>query len=79
MEHEVELEKAKEQELIKEIRRLEKRNKDLLDQVNEDQMKLISISDAYDKLLDKSRKYKEQIEGAVSKLLMFKPKSKIIA
>jgi len=66
LETELELEKAKEQEFLKEIRRLEKRNKDLMDQVNDEQLKLLSLTDAYDKLQDKMKKYKGQIEGAVS-------------
>lgn len=60
------MEKCKEQEFIKEIRRLEKRNKELMDQVNDEQLKLLSLTDAYDKIQDKMKKYKGQIEGAVS-------------
>jgi uncharacterized coiled-coil DUF342 family protein len=60
------LEKAKEQEYIKEIRRLEKRNKDLLDQIADEQLKLMTLTDAYDKLQVKMKTYKGQIEGAVS-------------
>jgi uncharacterized coiled-coil DUF342 family protein len=60
------LEKAKEQEYIKEIRRLEKRNKDLLDQIADEQLKLMTLTGAYDKLQVKMKTYKGQIEGAVS-------------
>ena len=60
------MEKAKEQEYIKEIRRLEKRNKDLLDQIADEQLKLMTLTDAYDKLQVKMKTYKGQIEGAVS-------------
>ena len=60
------MEKAKEQEYIKEIRRLEKRNKDLLDQIADEQLKLMTLTDAYDKLQVKMKAYKGQIEGAVS-------------
>lgn len=66
LETELEMEKCKEQEFIKEIRRLEKRNKELMDQVNDEQLKLLSLTDAYDKIQDKMKKYKGQIEGAVS-------------
>lgn len=62
METELDMEKAKEQELAKEMRRLEKRNKDLLDQIGEEQAKLISMTDAYDKIQEKMKKYKGQIE-----------------
>ena len=41
LETELEMEKCKEQEFIKEIRRLEKRNKELMDQVNDEQLKLL--------------------------------------
>lgn len=71
LETELELEKCKEQEFIKEIRRLEKRNKELMDQVNDEQLKLLSLTDAYDKIQDKMKKYKGQIEGAVSLLAFF--------
>ena len=60
------MEKAKEQEYVKEIRRLEKRNKDLLDQIGDEQLKLMTLTDAYDKLQVKMKAYKGQIEGAVS-------------
>jgi chromosome segregation ATPase len=66
LEAELDLEKAKEQEYIKEIRRLEKRNKDLLDQIADEQLKLMTLTDAYDKLQVKMKTYKGQIEGAVS-------------
>ena len=55
---------------MKEVRRVEKRNKELMDQVGEEQSKLIALTDAYDKLQDKMRKYKGQIEGAVSSILV---------
>lgn len=64
METEIDLEKTKEQELLKEVRRVEKRNKELMDQVGDEQSKLIALTDAYDKLQEKMRKYKGQIEGA---------------
>ena len=66
MENEYEIEKSKEPEYLKEIRRLEKRNKDLADQMNEDQNRLMIITEAYEKLQDKMKKYKGQIEGVVS-------------
>lgn len=62
METELDLERAKEQELTKELRRLEKRNKELMDQVGDEQAKLIAMTDAYDKIHDKMKKYKGQIE-----------------
>lgn len=58
--------KTREQELLKEVRRLEQRNKQLLDQVGEEQAKLISLTEAYDKTQEKMKRYKGQIEGAVS-------------
>jgi myosin heavy chain 1/2/3/4/8/13/7B/15 len=64
LEAELDLEKCKEQEFIKELRRLEKRNKDLIEQNSEEQARLLSLGDAYEKLQDKMRKYKGQIEGA---------------
>jgi hypothetical protein len=64
LEAELDLEKCKEQEFIKELRRLEKRNKDLIEQNGEEQARLLSLGDAYEKLQDKMRKYKGQIEGA---------------
>ncbi len=66
METELDFEKVKEQELLKEVRRLEKRNKDLSDQIAEEQQRLLALSDAYDKQQEKMKKYKGQIEGAVS-------------
>ena len=65
LEAELDLEKAKEQEYIKEIRRLEKRNKDLLDQIADEQLKLMTLTDAYDKLQMKMKVYKGQIEATV--------------
>lgn len=50
---------------MKEVRRLEARNKQLLDQVGEEQAKLISLTEAYDKTQEKMKRYKGQIEGAV--------------
>jgi myosin protein heavy chain len=64
LESDLDLEKAKEQEYIKEIRRLEKRNKDLLDQIGDEQLKLMTLNDAYEKLQIKMKAYKSQIEGA---------------
>lgn len=65
LETEVDLLKTKEQELLKEVRRLEQRNKLLMDQVGEEQAKLISMTEAYDKTQEKMKRYKGQIEGAV--------------
>jgi DNA repair ATPase RecN len=65
LENELELEKTKEQEYLKEIKRQDKRIKDLLEQLNDEQTRLITISEAYEKLSEKMRKYKGQIEGAV--------------
>ena len=70
LEAELDLEKAKEQEYIKEIRRLEKRNKDLVDQITDEQLKLMALTDAYDKLQIKMKVYKGQIEGAVRGFLV---------
>lgn len=67
LETETDLLKTREQDLLKEVRRLEQRNKQLLDQVGEEQAKLISLTEAYDKTQDKMKRYKGQIEGAVSK------------
>lgn len=64
LEAELDLEKSKEQEFIKELRRLEKRNKELIEQNGEEQNRLLSLGDAYEKLQDKMKKYKGQIEGA---------------
>ncbi|CAF0735017.1 unnamed protein product [Brachionus calyciflorus] len=62
LETELDLERAKEQEMAKELRRLEKRNKDLLDQIGDEQAKLMAMTDAYDKIHDKMKKFKGQIE-----------------
>lgn len=67
LETETDLLKTREQDLLKEVRRLEQRNKQLLDQVGEEQAKLISLTEAYDKTQEKMKRYKGQIEGAVSK------------
>lgn len=64
IENELDNERLKAQELIKEIRRLEKRNKDLADQAIDEQAKVIALSEAHDKLQDKLKKYRGQIEGA---------------
>jgi myosin heavy chain 1/2/3/4/8/13/7B/15 len=64
VETELDLSRGKEHELIKEIRRLEKRNKDLMDQINEEQTKLFTLTEAYDKIQDKMKKYKGQVDGA---------------
>ena len=66
VENELELERSREQEYIKEIRRLERKNKELLDQLADDQSRLYSLGEAYDKLQEKMKKCKGQIEGAVS-------------
>jgi hypothetical protein len=69
LENELDFERAKEQEFIKELRRVEKRNKELQDQVVEEQTKLYTITDAYEKQQEKMKKYKGQIEGAVNTLI----------
>jgi myosin heavy chain 1/2/3/4/8/13/7B/15 len=64
LESDLELEKCKSQEFIKEIRRLEKRSKELVTQVEEEQQKVLSLTESHEKLQEKMRKYRGQIEGA---------------
>ena len=64
LEMELDDEKSKEQEWSKKLRSLEKRNKELLDALNDEHVKMQSIGDAYDKLQERLRKYKGQVEGA---------------
>ena len=66
MESEIELERARYQELLKELRRYEKRVKDLLAQIDEEQTKVLSLTDSLSKVNDKMRIYKSQIESAES-------------
>ncbi len=66
METEIELERARYQELLKDLRRYEKRVKDLLSQVDEEQTKVLSLTDSLGKVNDKMRVYKSQIESAES-------------
>lgn len=64
IEEELEMERGKEQEFLKELRHMEIQNKKLVDQVNEDQTKLVTLTNAYEKLYEKAKKYKQQIEKA---------------
>jgi peptidoglycan hydrolase CwlO-like protein len=66
LETEIELERARYQELLKDLRRNEKRVKDLLCQVDEEQTKVLSLTDSLSKVNDKMRIYKSQIETAES-------------
>ena len=66
LESEIELERARYQELLKELRRYEKRVKDLLAQTDEEQAKVLSLTDSLSKVNDKMRIYKSQIESAES-------------
>lgn len=66
LETEIELERARYQELLKDLRRYEKRVKDLLGQVDEEQTKVLSLTDSISKVNDKMRVYKSQIESAES-------------
>lgn len=66
METEIELERGRYQELLKDLRRYEKRVKDLLSQVDEEQTKVLSLTDSISKVNDKMRVYKSQIESAES-------------
>ena len=66
METEIDLERARYQELLKELRRNERRVKELLSQVDEEQAKVLSLNDSLNKTSDRMRVYKSQIEGAES-------------
>ena len=47
-----------------------------MDQVNEDQNKLITLTNAYEKLYEKAKKYKQQIEKAEEQVAINASKSK---
>ena len=66
LETELELERGRYQELLKDLRRNEKRVKDLLIQVDEEQSKVLLLTDSLSKVNDKMRIYKSQIESAES-------------
>lgn len=66
METEIDLERVRYQELLKELRRNERRIKELLSQVDEEQAKVLSLNDSLSKTNDRMRIYKSQIEGAES-------------
>ncbi|CAF5192855.1 unnamed protein product, partial [Rotaria magnacalcarata] len=66
LETELELERGRYQELLKDLRRNEKRLKDLLSQVDEEQTKVLSLTESLSKVNDKMRIYKSQIETAES-------------
>lgn len=66
METEIDLERVRYQELLKELRRNERRVKELLSQVDEEQAKVLSLNDSLNKTSDRMRVYKSQIEGAES-------------
>jgi predicted RNase H-like nuclease (RuvC/YqgF family) len=66
LETEIDLERARYQELLKDLRRNEKRVKELLSQVDEEQTKILSLTDSLSKTNDKMRIYKSQIESAES-------------
>ena len=66
METEIDLERARYQELLKDLRRNEKRVKELLSQIDEEQTKVLSLSDSLSKTNDRLRVYKSQIESAES-------------
>ncbi len=51
---------------MKELRRNERRIKELLSQVDEEQAKVLSLTDSLGKTNDRMRIYKSQIEGAES-------------
>lgn len=76
IEDELEMEKSKESEYMKELRNMEMHNKKLVDQLNEDQSKLITLTDAYEKLYEKTKKYKAQIEQAEEQVAINASKSK---
>lgn len=64
-ESDLELERTRSQDYLKEARRLEKRAKDLASQVEDEQTKVLSLTESHEKLQEKLRKYRGQIEGAV--------------
>ncbi len=64
-ESEADFEKGKNQELFKEIKRLEKRLKDAVGQLEDERLKVVSLNDSNEKLQEKMKKYRSQIEGAV--------------
>ena len=66
LETEIDLERARYQELLKDLRRNERRVKELLSQVDEEQTKVLSLTDSLSKSNDKLRVYKAQIESAES-------------
>ncbi len=66
LETEIDLERVRYQELLKELRRNERRVKELLSQVDEEQAKVLSITDSLNKTNDRMRIYKSQIESAES-------------
>lgn len=43
---------------------MEKRNKELIERINEDQSKLMQYAEAYQKLFEKAKKYKTMVSGA---------------
>lgn len=66
LETEIDLERTRYQELLKELRRNERRIKELLTQVDEEQAKILSLTDTLSKTNDRMRIYKSQIESAES-------------
>lgn len=66
LETEIDLERARYQELLKDLRRNERRVKELLSQVDEEQTKVLALTDSLSKTNDKLRIYKCQIETAES-------------
>jgi peptidoglycan hydrolase CwlO-like protein len=62
----IDLERARYQELLKELRRNERRVKELLSQVDEEQAKILSLTDSLGKTNDRMRIYKSQIESTES-------------
>jgi chromosome segregation ATPase len=66
LETEIDLERARYQELLKDLRRNERRVKELLSQVDEEQAKVLSLNDSLGKTNDRMRIYKSQIQSAES-------------
>ncbi len=66
LETEIDLERVRYQELLKELRRNERRVKELLSQVDEEQTKVLSLTDSLGKTNDRMRIYKSQIESTES-------------
>ena len=60
------MERARYQELLKELRRNERRIKELLSQVDEEQAKVLALTDSLSKTGDRMRIYKSQIESTES-------------